>query len=57
MTLRHLRLPFFKRDRRRAPRSGEDPVEVFRTFVHVLERMQASRAVASTSSTALSEKG
>jgi hypothetical protein len=56
MTLRQLRLPFFKRDRRRAPRRAEDPAEVFRTFVHVLERMQAARAAPLTTQTALSEK-
>jgi hypothetical protein len=40
MTHRKFRLPFPKRGRRR-PRPVGDPAAVFRTFVHVLARMQA----------------
>ena len=40
MTHLKFKLPFPKRGRRR-PRNTNDPAAVFRTFVHVLARMQA----------------
>jgi hypothetical protein len=39
------KLPFGRRARRRARRS-DDPSEVFKTFVHVLSRMQAHARIA-----------
>lgn len=40
MTHKKFRLPFGKRGRRRV-RHGEDPMAVFKTFVHTLARIQA----------------
>jgi hypothetical protein len=40
MTHLKFKLPFARRGRRR-PRRSDDPSEVFRTFVHLLSRMQA----------------
>lgn len=41
MTIKKIRLPFQKRGRRRATRV-DDPAQVFKTFVHVLARLQSN---------------
>ena len=56
MTHKKLRLPFAKRARR-AARRRDDPAAVFKTFVLMLERMQAqSRAASRASFDAQGEK-
>ena len=40
MTIK-MRLPFSRR--RRPPRRADDPSEVFRTFIHVLAQLRATR--------------
>jgi hypothetical protein len=56
MTQLKFRLPFFKRVRRMT-RRRDDPAAVFKTFVLVLERMQAqSRAAHCARSETLAEK-
>ena len=41
MTMKKFRLPFQKRGRRRVMRA-DDPSQVFKTFVHVLARLQSN---------------
>ncbi|MGJ0510414.1 MAG: histidine kinase [Methylocystis sp.] len=40
MTHLKLKLPFARRGRRR-PRRSDDPSAIFKTFIHLLSRMQA----------------